>query len=217
MDNTHQTFPFIFCVPAMIIFLHGNWVEQLVPCPSLRFLHLRWSVEKPKRRLEPRILAAPKPEVNGNNDNYGGGCVLCPPSRELRKTPRLYHHLCKLSTPGSSWQGPRRHQEGRTRSFRLGSSRADEKQSRMSEVPCQAVSIRAGSKRQGAGSWGEGGGLLKAVGVGWTSCHITGGGSQATLTAASASTGWTICSTWPMESKGNSAPVPLSLPTAPLP
>lgn len=62
---------------------------------------------------------------------------------------------------------------------------------------------------------GGGGGLLKAVGVGWTSCHIAGGGSQATLTAVSASTGWTICSTWPMESKGNSAPVPTVLPTAP--
>lgn len=28
MDSTHQTIPFIFRVPTMIIFLHGNWVEQ---------------------------------------------------------------------------------------------------------------------------------------------------------------------------------------------
>lgn len=51
-----------------------------------------------------------------------------------------------------------------------GASRDTEKLSQMSEVPCQAVSSRAGSS-------GGGRALLKAVGVGRTGCHITGSGS----------------------------------------
>lgn len=150
---------------------------------------------KPEGRLERRTLRS-----MGTMITVGVAVRSSHPPVSSGKPPEAV----PPSTPGSSGQGPRRYREGRTKSFRLGSSRAGEKQSRMSEVPCQAVSSRAGSKQRE----GRGGGLLKAVGVGWTSCHITGGGSQAPLTAISASTGWTICSTWPMESKGNSAPVP---------
>lgn len=84
---------------------------------------------------------------------------------------------------------------------------------RVTTVPCQAVSSRAGSRRVGAGlgcwpaGWGQGGQAGHRPASGQR--HSWGCARRPPVTTPFASTGWIICSTWPTESRGNSAPAPL--------
>lgn len=99
---------------------------------------------------------------------------------------------------------------GRGRQCRLGSSRAGKRRcpSDHGSVPggVQPGGEQAGGGRAGTAGWLGGGGEGRLA----ARCHSRGCAQKPPVTTPSASTGWTICSTWPTESRGNSAPAPLS-------
>lgn len=71
--------------------------------------------------------------------------------------------------------------------------------------------VQPGGEQAGGGRAGGTAGLLGGGGESRLAaqCHSRGCAQKPPVTTPSASTGWTICSTWPMESRGKSAPAPL--------